>query len=314
MIKKINYSIIIPHYNAPLLLNRCIESISKRNDIEIIIIDDNSDSNIVDFDNFPGVDRNDVDLVFLKERKGAGYARNVGLSKAKGQWLLFCDADDFYLDGFLSVINKYLYSDADIVFFNITSVYSDSLEVAYRHKGVDNLIKRAASRKIYDMKKLKYSFLEPFSKLYKREYIERNHITFEEVFFSNDTMFTLTAALKTNNIIVDQKSIYCVTVTKNSLTNLISEQILDTRLEVAVRANNLLKFYGEKRYQKSVIPFIILSSKISLLSILKTIIFLTKNKQNIFSGCFVFFKIFFLRFTPSYRYHSKMSNKYKSNV
>lgn len=51
------YSVIIPHKNRQEIIQRCINSIPDRDDIEIIIIDDNSDSNLVDFDNYPGKDR-----------------------------------------------------------------------------------------------------------------------------------------------------------------------------------------------------------------------------------------------------------------
>ena len=47
-----NYSIIIPHKNIPELLQRCLDSIPKREDIQIIVVDDNSDTNKVDFNSF----------------------------------------------------------------------------------------------------------------------------------------------------------------------------------------------------------------------------------------------------------------------
>lgn len=42
MLTNINYSIIIPHKNSAGLLQRCLDSIPQRDDIQIIIIDDNS--------------------------------------------------------------------------------------------------------------------------------------------------------------------------------------------------------------------------------------------------------------------------------
>ena len=90
------YTIIIPHKNTPQLLQRCLDSIPIRVDIQIIIVDDFSDSTIVDFNNFPGSNRLNVEIYLTKEGKGAGYARNVGLTKAKGKWILFADSDDFF--------------------------------------------------------------------------------------------------------------------------------------------------------------------------------------------------------------------------
>ena len=90
------YTIIIPHKNAPLLLQRCLDSIPFRDDIQIIVVDDDSSSDVVDFMDFPGSSREDVEIIFTKEGKGAGYARNCGLLHARGKWLLFADADDFF--------------------------------------------------------------------------------------------------------------------------------------------------------------------------------------------------------------------------
>ena len=58
----INYSIIIPHKNIPNLLQRCLDSIPNREDVQIIVVDDNSDPNIVDFDKFPGLNRSNVEV------------------------------------------------------------------------------------------------------------------------------------------------------------------------------------------------------------------------------------------------------------
>ncbi|KAA6303909.1 putative glycosyltransferase EpsJ, partial [termite gut metagenome] len=132
MEKAINYSIIIPHKNIPDLLRRCLNSIPRREDIQIIVVDDNSDSNIVDFEHFPGMGEPCVEVVFTKEGKGAGYARNVGLSKAKGKWLLFADADDFFCEFLLQNIDKYLNANVDVVYFKAQSVDSDTLLPADR--------------------------------------------------------------------------------------------------------------------------------------------------------------------------------------
>lgn len=94
--EEIVYSIIIPHKNIPDLLRRCLDSIPQRPDIQIIVVDDNSCSDKVDFAHFPGREREGVEIVYTREGLGAGYARNVGLRHAKGRWLLFADADDYF--------------------------------------------------------------------------------------------------------------------------------------------------------------------------------------------------------------------------
>ena len=77
-----NYSIIIPHKDIPELLQRCLNSIPQREDIEVIIIDDGSKA-------VPVLTREDAELVALLENGGAGHARNIGLQHAKGKWVHF---------------------------------------------------------------------------------------------------------------------------------------------------------------------------------------------------------------------------------
>ena len=118
----INYSIIIPHKNIPDLLQICLDSIPVRDDIEIIVVDDNRDDDIVSKSDLPGLERSDCKVIFTKEGKGAGYARNVGLDNANGKWVLFADADDYFVDDFIAKIDQYKDSDFDIVFFRVNAV------------------------------------------------------------------------------------------------------------------------------------------------------------------------------------------------
>ncbi|MCS2966676.1 glycosyltransferase family 2 protein [Bacteroides ovatus] len=91
-----NFTFIIPHKNIPSLLQRCIDSIPQREDVHIVVVDDNSDSCQVDFSHFPGLNNPFVEVIFTKEGYGAGYARNVGLKQVQSKWVLFADADDFF--------------------------------------------------------------------------------------------------------------------------------------------------------------------------------------------------------------------------
>ena len=67
----INYSFIIPHHNTPDLLQRLVDSIPQRDDIEIIVVDDNSD-----YDKKANISRSDVRTIYIDkvQTKGAGRA------------------------------------------------------------------------------------------------------------------------------------------------------------------------------------------------------------------------------------------------
>lgn len=53
---------------------------------------------------------------------GAGYARNVGFQYAKGRYVLFADADDFYHESLNFLFDDYQKGEYDIVFFNVEAV------------------------------------------------------------------------------------------------------------------------------------------------------------------------------------------------
>lgn len=94
-----DYSIIIPIYNAEIYLDECLKSALAQEDVslEVICIDDGSDDSSIDIINSYANDNDNV-ILLKQEHKGAGAARNNGLNHAKGKYVAFLDADDFYIE------------------------------------------------------------------------------------------------------------------------------------------------------------------------------------------------------------------------
>lgn len=90
------FSIIIPVYNTSNeLLSRCIESFMNQTytDWEIILVDDGSkEETALLCDSFSQHDKRI--RTFHQQNAGVSNARNVGLSKARGNWIGFSDSDD----------------------------------------------------------------------------------------------------------------------------------------------------------------------------------------------------------------------------
>ena len=214
----INYTFIIPHYNIPLLLKRCLASIPRRNDIQIIIVDDNSDSGKVDFANFPGLGEQCVEVYFTKEGKGAGYARNIGLKHAKGKWLLFADSDDFYNEGFLEILDKYRQDDFDILFFSANSVDSNTLLPARRVPGIEKYCEMYDKVDLRSADFIKYKLQAPWNKMFMRGFIEKYNIVFDEIVKGNDITFSFCASYLCRSFMVDISRLYCVTYRADSMT------------------------------------------------------------------------------------------------
>ncbi len=212
----INYSIIIPHHNCPDLLQRLLFSIPQRPDIEIIIVDDNSDTG-----RKADVDRPGVSLFFIDKEhtQGPGKARNEGLRHACGKWILFADADDFYKEGFLDVLDEYVESDADVVYYNVESVDSDTLKPGKRNRALlhQNLIKQFDGSK-YSSDILLYQGFSPWRRMIKRELIVAYNMTFDEFPLGEDTIFSLQVSAFSKKWMVDDRTVYVLTYKEGSIS------------------------------------------------------------------------------------------------
>lgn len=243
--ENISLSIIIPHRNIPDLLQRCIVSIPQCEDIQVIVVDDNSDSSKVDFGRFPGNDRKNVETVFTKEGRGAGYARNVGLSRAKGEWLLFADSDDFFVEDFYPIVASYFNGDADEVVFKARSVDSVTLEPTSRNENINKRIDQVLAGE-QTLKDALLHVQSPWCRLIKRDFVERHGIRFDEVMACNDAMFTTKVTCLANKIEVSPKELYVVTQREGSLWDSRKKDPSNilTRLEVQARRNKYVEKLG----------------------------------------------------------------------
>ena len=117
----IKCSIIIPCYNSEKWIIKCLKSIPKRNDIEIICIDDGStDDTLKIIYKFYKDYTTNIQVIKYKENQGVSYARNQGIDVADGEYLLMLDSDD-YIDGkvFNEIVDNYLDGENDMVFYDM---------------------------------------------------------------------------------------------------------------------------------------------------------------------------------------------------
>lgn len=250
----INYSIIIPHKNIPDLLQRCLNSIPRRNDIQIIVVDDNSDKNKVDFSHFPGLDDPYVEVYLTKEGRGAGYARNVGLEHAKGKWLIFADSDDFFSDNLNKILDEQINNYNDIIYCLISSVYTDTLKPSKRGEFVNDVILDALENNNLDC--LRYKRLEPWAKIIRRELVIKNKIKFDETIAANDLKFSILTGYYANRIVAIPEVLYCLTTREGSLAYTISKDVCEAKFKVIIDVNNFFYLNNLNSYRINIFPYI----------------------------------------------------------
>ena len=247
MMKEITYSFVIPHHNTPDLLQRLVDSIPQREDIEVIVVDDNSDD-----DKRANINRLDVKTIYIDKEhtKGAGHARNVGMDAAAGKWLLFADADDFYKPNFIEVLDEYKNDDIEMLFFNVDSVDSVTLQSSERNRA------RSYQKLIsnYDgsedsINHLLFFTYGPWRRMLLREYVLRLGIRFEEICVTNDSFFSLQISYFAKRWKVEKRIIYTLTYTEGSLTySKTTKQKYVTILNVFRRRAKLYKYMGHPEW------------------------------------------------------------------
>lgn len=135
-------SVIVPVYNTEKYLRRCVDSILAQTftDFELLLIDDGStDSSGAICDEYAQKDSRV--RVFHKENGGVSSARNLGLNKAKGEYIAFVDGDDWISsDMYESLLNKIKNEEADIVYCDFFFVYAnDTLEYRNLNQSDDRI-------------------------------------------------------------------------------------------------------------------------------------------------------------------------------
>lgn len=215
---QVNFTIIIPHKNLPLLLERLLKSIPERDDLEIIVVDDHSDPDKVDFNRFPGKDRKNLTLLTNGGERGAGHARNYALPYAKGKWVLFADSDDFFNSGFDTFLSDYVDSEADIVYFNANSVDTYTYEPSNRADHVHEFFEEYDKNHKHGELIMRHLFTEPWCKMIKRSLIENNSISFDDTSIHEDVRFACLIGLYAKTVLIDNRQLYCVTSRMESLS------------------------------------------------------------------------------------------------
>ncbi|MDD1401143.1 glycosyltransferase family 2 protein [Limosilactobacillus reuteri] len=141
-------SVVVPIYNVKNYLNKCIDSLLKQDieeNFEIILVDDGStDGSDVIVDKY-AENHSDKIVAIHKKNSGLSDARNVGIDKAKGQWIAFVDSDDYVSERYLSE----LYSNAKLT-------HADLIACSYYNVDENNNVVSVKTHKSEVMNKKKF--------------------------------------------------------------------------------------------------------------------------------------------------------------
>ncbi|MBQ2645390.1 glycosyltransferase family 2 protein [bacterium] len=252
-------SVIIPTYNCERFLQESIGSLLKQTftDFEIIVVDNKSTDNTVKkIKDFMTQDSK-ISLIELEKNYKQGIARNIGVEKAQGEYIMFVDGDDKVSPDFIEkMYNKISTDNADITICRWAPFDNRTGKINYKH-GFANFHRLPEKYKTEsftwrDIKDEVYSQSNvPWDKIYKKSFLLEKDIKFPGGMFFEDNVFSFDALMKATKItIVDECLIYYRVNRKQAVTARCDETFFDyiktfTKIKENLEKQNL---YEEMKY------------------------------------------------------------------
>lgn len=257
MIKKIKVSVLVPVYNVEKYLAACLDSLVNQTlkEIEIICINDGSVDDSLNI--ISDYARNDGRIVVInKKNSGYGDSMNIGLKKAKGEYIAIVESDDFIeLDACEKLYKLAKRYDADIVRANYY-YHTDSGDEIHESIKEQTL---EYPQSIMDDSRILYEAPAIWSAIYRREFLKESHIEFLPTPGASyqDTGFNLKALCMAKRIVYSKEA-YLHYRTDNDNSSVKSSKKADYVLKEYVEAEKYLdemKVPIEIRYMIQAVKF-----------------------------------------------------------
>ncbi|MDR0333665.1 MAG: glycosyltransferase [Dysgonamonadaceae bacterium] len=215
-------SIIVPIYNVELYLEECLDSLVNQTykNIEIILVNDGSidrSSEITEF----YASRDKRIIIVNHVHKGVSYARNEGLKKASGKYILFVDSDDTILLNSVEILcQRANGTGADIVIGNALRCYPDGRQVVYFAQNEMFDLGVLWSGESAFMKYVEYDILPlPVLFFIQRSIITDNQLFFHENIVHEDEIWCVKALLSVRKASFVDFNYYFYRQRQNSIMN-----------------------------------------------------------------------------------------------
>ena len=212
------FSIIVPVYNVEQYIDKCLKSTEEQvfMDFEVIIINDGTkDNSQLIIDKY--VQRNNNFKSFIKENGGLSDARNYGVEKATGDYLIFIDSDDYVDNNMLLLINETIEknNDVDLIKFNYALNIDGKIIEMPDNKSFENI---SGSEAIQVFINEKRPFVMAWLFAYNRNFYNSNKFKYAKGKVHEDFGLTPIIILKANKVISINDTLYFYSQNNESIT------------------------------------------------------------------------------------------------
>lgn len=208
----VKVSVVLPVYNTGEYISQCLDSILQQTlkDFEIICVDDGStDSSRETVERYASQDHRI--RLYRQENQYAGVARNHGLRYAQGKYVVFWDSDDVFRAEALET----LYLQSEKVQSDICICGADRLDnKTQKHIATDAYLRKdlMPDREVFNKHDIPDYIFNlatnvPWNKMFRREFLQKHGLYFQEIRQANDTYFTLMSLFYAERITSVEKSL-----------------------------------------------------------------------------------------------------------
>jgi glycosyltransferase involved in cell wall biosynthesis len=211
-------SVVIPCYNCEKYITECLDSIVNQTykNIEIILVDDGSNDDTLSI-----VEKYKNIIVIKNTNKGVSNARNCGIYKSTGDYIIFIDSDDYIEKNAIKTMMDCMIKDnLDMVRSNYKKIIGKklySLDSLYKSKTFinKNNFKETIYRFVLGTEKFNYAC----STIYRLDIIKENKILFDEnIINGEDAIFVMDYIKHINSICYIPDELYIYRIHENSMT------------------------------------------------------------------------------------------------
>jgi len=227
------YTVIIPHYNSRGLLARALDSIPRRHDIQVIVVDDMSTEKCIR-EVSQSEKYSHVRFIFSSTKLTGGGARNKGLALASGNYILFLDADDYFTEDAFNVFDIHISQGLDLFMFKVCSFLEDTKEHGTRHLYLEDVYKKKGLTKFV-------SNDQPYAKMIKRSFIEKNRIQFQKAAAGDDIYFSTQVSLYSKSRLYVPSLVYQISQNNFSVTATMNDEKECSELEQYTKKVKLIR-------------------------------------------------------------------------
>ena len=230
------FSVIIPIYNVEKYLKECVLSINpkKRNDIEIILVNDGSKDNSYQICKELALELPNVKLID-KENSGSMDSWIQGVKMATGEYTYIMDSDDKLGESFFEILDDYANKQYDIIVFDYYQYYQNGIEgMKVNHIPYGELPREV----LQEMKNHIGNLLTEYSlykwdKVIKTEIFQKGieKIDFRSVYFE-DHPISILNLLHANSLYYIDKKLYYYRLRKTSVTHTINQRVFQDNITI----------------------------------------------------------------------------------